>query len=74
MKMMDRAKLRMGSMIAIGVLTAVLCVGISLLYVGWEPGSTLTATGYAAMATGLLAALLLGLGLALLVLNDRSRD
>jgi len=62
---------RIGSVTVIGVLTAVLCVGISLLYVGWEPESTLNAVGYAAMVTGLLASLLLGLGLSLLVLSRR---
>lgn len=60
-------------MIAIGVLTLAICVGVSLLYVGWEPGSRLSTVGYAAMVTGLLAALMLGLGLALLVLNGKDR-
>ena len=60
-------------MIAIGVLTLTLCVGVSLLYVGWEPGSRLSGIGFAAMVTGLLAALMLGLGLALLVLNRKDR-
>jgi hypothetical protein len=34
-------------------------------------GSSLTPTGFVAMAIGLLAAIMLGTGLARLVLNDR---
>ena len=45
-----------------------------LLYVGWQPGSSLSLTGYIAMALGLLAAILLGIGLALLIHHDKHRD
>jgi hypothetical protein len=63
--------LRVGPTLAIGVLTLMLCLGISLLYVGWQPGSTLGFVGYVAMTLGLLAAIVLGVGLALLVHNKR---
>jgi predicted tellurium resistance membrane protein TerC len=69
-----RSKLRIGPTIAVGALTLVLCVGISLLYVGWQPGASLSPTGYIAMAIGLLAAILLGVGLVLLVNRDKRRD
>ena len=48
-----------------------LCLGISLLYVGWQPGATLSLTGYVAMAVGLLAAILLGAGIVLLIHRDK---
>lgn len=66
-----RSKLRIGPTLAIGVLTLMLCVGIGLLYVGWQPGSTLSLIGYIAMTLGLLAAIVLGVGLALLVHSKR---
>ena len=69
-----RSKLRVGPTLAIGVLTLMLCFGVSLLYVGWQPGSTLNLTGYIAMTLGLLAAIVLGIGLALLVRRNRSDD
>ena len=69
--MARRSKLRVGPTIAIGAVTLVLCVSISLLYVGWQPGSSLSLTGYIAMAVGLLAAILLGVGLVLLVHHDK---
>jgi len=62
-----RSKFRVGPTIATGVLTLVLCVSISLLYVSWQPGSSLNLTGYIAMALGLLAAILLGVGIVLLI-------
>jgi len=65
-----RFKLRVGPTIAVGALTLVLCVGICLLYVG----TSLSPTGYIAMAIGLLAAILLGVGLVLLVNRDKRRD
>jgi len=68
-----QSKLRVGPTIAIGALTLVLCVSIGSLYVGWQPGSSLSFTGYIAMALGLLAAILLGVGLVLLVHRDKHR-
>ena len=61
--MARRSKLRVGPTIAVG-----------LLYVGWQPGSSLSFTGFIAMALGLLAAILLGIGLVLLVHHDKRRD
>jgi ABC-type multidrug transport system permease subunit len=66
-----RSKLRVGPTIAIGAVTLVLCVSISLLYVGWQPGAALSLTGYVAMALGLVAAILLGLGIVLLIHHDK---
>jgi hypothetical protein len=66
-----RTKLRIGPTIAIGIVTLALCVSISLLYVGWQPGSSLNLIGYVAMAVGLLAAILLGVGVALLIHCDK---
>jgi hypothetical protein len=65
-----RPKLRVGATIAIVLLTLVLCVSVGLLYVGWQPGASLSLTGYIAMALGLLAAILLGIGLVLLIHRD----
>jgi len=62
---------RVGAIVAVGTLTVAVCVGISLLYVGWEPGATLNAVGVAAMGVGILAAILLGLGISLLILTRR---
>lgn len=72
--MARRSKLRVGPTIAIGALTLVLCVSISLLYVGWQPGSSLNLTGYIAMALGLLAAIVFGVGLVLLIHHDKRSD
>ncbi|HEX9328956.1 MAG TPA: hypothetical protein VF915_20700 [Reyranella sp.] len=69
--MARRSKVRIGPTIAVGAVTLVLCVSISLLYVGWQPGSSLSLTGYIAMALGLLAAILLGIGVALLIHRDK---
>ena len=69
-----RSKMRVGPTIAVGALTLVLCVSIGSLYVGWQPGASLSLTGYIAMALGLLAAILLGVGLVLLVHRDKRRD
>jgi hypothetical protein len=70
----SRPKLRIGATIAIAILTLVLCVSIGLLYVGWQPGSTLSLIGYIAMALGLLAAILLGIGLFMLIHRDKQGD
>jgi adenosylcobinamide-GDP ribazoletransferase len=48
--------LRVGPTLAVGAVTLALCFSISLIYVGWQPGATLSLTGYVAMAVGLLAA------------------
>ena len=42
-----------------------------LLYVGWQPGATLSLTGYVAMTVGLVAAILLGIGILLLIHRDK---
>jgi hypothetical protein len=73
-KLARRSKLRVGPTIAIGALTLVLCVSIGSLYVGWQPGSSLNLTGYVAMALGLVAAIVLGVGLTLLIHHDKRRD
>jgi hypothetical protein len=69
-----QSKLRVGPTIAIGALTLALCVSISLLYVDWRPGSSLSLTGFVAVTLGLLAAILLGIGLFLLIHRDKRRD
>jgi ABC-type multidrug transport system permease subunit len=66
-----RSKLRVGPTIAVGAVTLVLCVSIGLLYIGWQPGASLSLTGYVAMALGLVAAILLGLGIVLLIHHDK---
>ena len=66
-----RSKLRIGPTIAVAAVTLALCVSISLLYLGWQPGATLSFTGYVAMAVGLLAAILLGIGIVLLIHRDK---
>lgn len=72
--MAKRPKLRVGLTIAIGVMTLLVCVGIGLLYAGGEPGTNTTLIGYVAMGLGVVAALLLGVGLTLLVHYDRGTD
>ena len=72
--MARRSKLRIGPTITIGVLTLVLCVSIGSLYVGWQPGASLNFTGYIAMAVGLLAAIVFGIGLTMLIHHDKHRD
>jgi ABC-type multidrug transport system permease subunit len=62
---------RVAPTIAFGAVTLALCVSIGLLYVGWQPGASLSLTGYVAMAIGLLAAILLGIGLVLLIHHDK---
>lgn len=76
--MARRSGSKLGPLTAVGVLTLVLCAGVVGLYVGWgtltgEPGFSLTGIGWAAMAIGLLAALLLSVGLTLLVLHDKQK-
>jgi sterol desaturase/sphingolipid hydroxylase (fatty acid hydroxylase superfamily) len=72
-KLAARRKLHIGATIAVLALTLVLCVGIGLLYIGWQPGSSLSITGYIAMALGLLAAIMLCVGLVWLIHCDRHR-
>ena len=74
-----RPRSRVGPLIAVGVLMLLLCLGVGYLYVGWQPftgkaGFSLSATGYFAMAIGLLAALLLGVGLTLLILRGKRKE
>lgn len=61
-------------MIAVGALTLMVCVSIGSLYVGWQPGSSLSLTGYIAMVLGLLAAIVSGIGLTMLIHHDKRRD
>lgn len=69
--MARRSKVRVGPTLAVGAVTLALCVSIGLLYVGWQPGASLSLTGYVAMAIGLLAAILLGIGIVLLIHHDK---
>ena len=76
---MARRPWPLGPLIAVGVLTLFICAGVVFVYVGWDPiaggpGFALTSTGYVAMAIGLMAAVLLGIGLAALILSDRRKD
>ena len=76
--MTPRHKPPVGPLMAVTFLTLALCVGVIYIYVGWEPltgepGFSLTRSGYIAMALGLLAALVLGIGLATLVLHGKRR-
>jgi hypothetical protein len=76
--MAKRSRL-LGPLIAIGVLTLLICLGVVYVYVGWgplvgEPGFAMTGTGYVAMAIGLMAAVVLGIGLAALILSNRRKD
>ena len=72
--MARRSKLRVGPTIAVGALTLVLCVSIGSLYVGWQPGASLSLTGYVAMALGVMAAVVLGIGITLLIHHGKRRD
>ena len=72
--MARRSKLRVGPTIAVGALTLVLCVSIGSLYVGWQPGASLSLTGYIAMALGVMAAVVLGIGITLLIHHGKRRD
>lgn len=65
----SRSKSRWGSWLILGALVGLLCVAIAVLFVGWDPdqGSAMTASGYTAMALGIVATLALGIGLMALV-------
>lgn len=69
--MAKRSKLRIAPLCAIGALTLALCLGIGFIYVGWHGDVTLSITGYVAMALGLVAAITLGVGVAMLVHSKR---
>lgn len=71
---MAKPKLRVGLTIVIGVLTLLVCVGIGFLYAGTEPGTNTSIIAYIAMGLGVVAALMLGVGLALLIHHDRRSD
>ena len=68
--------MRIARLFGVGGITLLLCLGIGALYAGWPPfvgkaGFSLNVTGYVAMAIGLIAVILLGLGLALLIHRDK---
>jgi len=76
---MARRPRRIAPLIAIGAFTLLLCLGVIYVYVGSapfdrEPGFELSGTGYVAMAIGLTGAVVLGVGLAALILSGRDRD
>ena len=76
--MATRSKPPIGPLVAVGILTLVLCLGVIYIYVGWEPftgkpGFTMTRAGVVGMALGLLAAVLLGIGLTILIIHGRHK-
>ena len=76
---MARRSWPFGPLIAVGVLTLLICAGVIYVYIGWDPlvggsGFALTDTGLVAMAIGLMAAVVLGVGLAALILSDKRKD
>ena len=72
--MPKRSKLRLGPTLVIGMLTALACVAIGFIFIGGDPGATATIIGYVAMGLGFLAAILLGVGVALLIHHDKRSD
>ena len=77
--MARRSRSQVGPLIAVSGLTLLLCLGVVALYIGWDSvtgkaGFSLTGTGYVAMAVGLIAALLLGVGLALLIVHGKRQE
>jgi len=68
--MPKRSKLRVWPTVGIGVLTVVTCLAIGFIYIGGDPGII----GYVAMGLGLLAAILLGVGVALLIHHGEHSD
>jgi hypothetical protein len=72
--MPKRSKLRLGPTLVIGVLTVLACVAIGFIYIGGDPGATATIIGYVAMGLGILAAILLGVGVALLIHHGNRSD
>jgi hypothetical protein len=72
----NRTTVRIARLFAVAVITVLLCLGVGILYAGWppfvgEPNFSLNFTGLAAMAIALAAAIVFGLGLALLIHHDR---
>jgi len=68
-----------GRLIAAGAFTLTLFLAVIYVYVGWGPlvgesGLVLTTTGFLAMAVGLLAVVVLGVGLIALILSDKRRN
>ncbi|MFZ5780637.1 MAG: hypothetical protein ACOY4R_10610 [Pseudomonadota bacterium] len=72
--MAKRTRLRVGTTVAVGMATLMVCGGIAFVFVGDSPDATTTIIGYVAMGIGLLAATLLGVGLALLINRDKRGD
>ena len=72
--MPERSKLRLGPTVVIGVLTVLACIAIGFIYIGGDPGATTTIIGYVAMGLGLLAAILLGIGVWLLIHHGKRSD
>ena len=61
-------RIRWCALAVVGVLTALLCVGVVAVFVD-TPAAPLGLTASVAMALGLVASILLGIGLARLVLR-----
>ncbi len=64
---------RRGALAVVGMVTALLCVGVVAVFVD-TPAAPLGLTASVAMTLGLAAAVLLGIGIARLVLRRRDRD
>ena len=72
---------RIGAWIVIAVLITLLVMALAFLYVGWDTASDpaaqqMSASGYAAMAFGIIATMSLGFGLMALVFysNRKGHD
>lgn len=77
--MARRSRSPIAALVVVCLLTLLLCLGVVYIYVGWEPfagkpGFSLSETGYAAMAIGVIATLMLGVGLVTLILSGKRRD
>ena len=75
-----RPRARAGTWLVVAVLLAILALSFVILYIGWglpddTPGTAMSTAGYVAMTLGIVATLLLGVGLMSLVFySSRHRD